>query len=153
MKNSNISLLDAQQLQSLMFDVDNDAQRVVIVGGDGQSIANSIKEGLQGLKLDIPAPIVNIEAPPVPVTTTASSQIQVIEVPVIVKETEVKVIEMPVVVTDVQIVQVDRPVIIKEIEIREIKVATPSHSKLVTALLIAQTLASIILSALHFLKK
>lgn len=87
MKNPNVSDLDHRHAQNRMFDQDNDAQRVVIVGG--------------GLSLDG-----QINA--------SSNQIQTVEVPTIVKE--IQVIEIPVIQKEVQIVEVEKQVIVKEFE-------------------------------------
>lgn len=105
MKNRKISQLDNNQISKLVFDEENEAQRVVIVSGnvpdvkvdvDPSSITNAIMKGLEGFKVDQAS------------VPWSPSLIQTVEVPVIVKETVIERIEVP--------------VIVKEIEYREIKV-------------------------------
>lgn len=94
-KNLKISDTDHHQASNRMFDGDNDAQRVVIVGGgisfDGQ--------------INVP---------------TGSTQIQTIEVPTIVKE--IQIVEVPIIQKEIQIVEVEKQVIVKEFVTIEIPV-------------------------------
>ncbi len=157
MKNQNLTLLDRDQVTILEHDQANDAKRVIIVGGDGAQIAESIKESLKDIKVDFkldeekirgllnefkPAPAVLPEHTIVPVEHT---KIEKIEVPVIIKETEFQVIEKPIVVKEVElkIIEIEKPVFIYQ----------PSETLLIKCLLVIQVAASITLGLLHFFNK
>jgi hypothetical protein len=111
MKNVNISLLDQEQMSRQEHDALHDAKRVIIVGGDGAQIADSIKESLKNLKMN------GSEQP----NTVYIPDIRVLEVPKIIKEIEFKEIEKPVVVTELKIVEIERPTVVTELRIVEIE--------------------------------
>lgn len=153
MKNTNISLLDVAQIQVQTFDSVHDAQRVILVGSDGQQIANAVKDALMNLKVEVnaltPAPL----SSPIPQIDPL-----VIKIPyqTVVKETEFVTIEKPIIVYEYKTIEIEKPIIIREIEIREIEkqviVKEYEHKPtLLTGLLMIQTLATIILSIMHFL--
>jgi hypothetical protein len=114
MKNTNLSLLDSEQMTRQEHDITYDAKRVVIVGDTGKQIAESIKDGLKDLKIDLPKEerqekIVYIPEP------------KIIEVPVIVKEIDIREIEKPIIITEVKIVEIEKPIIVPEIKVVEIE--------------------------------
>lgn len=141
MKNDNLSLLDNDQIIKREHDQDHDAKRVVIVGGDGKQIADSIKEGLKDLKIEIPASNQEVQEKVVYIPEP-----RVLEIPTIVKQIEIREIEKPVVMTEVKIVEVERPIIVPEVRIIEVekqvivKQSEPM-STFIKTVLILQTLA------------
>jgi hypothetical protein len=158
MKNKNRSNLDHNQVVMHMFDSEHDAQRVIIVGGDSAQIAESIKESLKDLKVEISQDkvveaIQNIKMPDYTTAAVMPQQAEVrierIEVPTIIQHTEYKTIEIekpiyitetktveiPVVVPEVKIIEVEKQVIVVEQKIVD------SSSSLVKALLVIQTIA------------
>lgn len=156
MKNRNISLLDEHQMAQRVFDEDQDAQRVTIVGmADlGQSIANSIKESLGSIKAAPELGHYN------------HIEYKEIKIPEIIKETDVQIvyvpqtvieyreIEKPVIVTEIKVVEIEKPVIVKEIQVIEVPmIITESSSKKIELLMFAQTVVLIILSLIHFYHK
>lgn len=115
MKNQNLSLLDANQMSSLMFDEKHDAQRVVIVGDNmAESIANAVTEGIKNIKIDVapPAPFVQ------PIVTPQLDPL-VIKIPyqTVIKETEVVTINVPTIVTEYKIIEVEKPIMITNTEV------------------------------------
>lgn len=164
MKNRNISLLDEHQMAQRVFDEDQDAQRVTIVGmADlGQNLADSLKESLKESLKDI-----NIVFKQ-PENTGHYNHIEYkeIKIPEIIKETDVQIvyvpqtvieyreIEKPVIVTEIKVVEIEKPVIIKEIQVIEVPmIITESSSKKIELLMFAQTVVLIILSLIHFYHK
>lgn len=145
-QNNNVTSLDLNQMMKRTLDEKTDSQRVYIVGQDhsqsAEALAQAVKEGMSNLKLDIPkqeviqVPVVvketEVKVVEVPVIQTQFVD-RVVEKPVIVKETEIKVIEVQKVVFDTKVEVIEKPVIVKETEIKEIKV---SDSKAVIGLLI-----------------
>lgn len=109
MKNRNLSLLDKEQIAVRIFDDEQDAQRVILVGSD---IAETIKEGLKDFKIEV----VQQDK-----TTFPEYKIQTIEIPTIVKEIEIKEIEKQVIVTEYKFIE--KPIIVKEIQIIEVEKA------------------------------
>lgn len=123
-KNKNISRLDLHQMQLRTLDGEIDAQRVMVVGQevnvDTNALTKAIEEGMKSIKIEIPSNTAEVK----------EKEIQVIEVPHIVREvekievpliiTEIKTIEIPVIVKEVQIVEVEKPIIVPEIRIVEI---------------------------------
>lgn len=155
-KNPNISLLDPHQVTLQEHDAHSDAKRVVIVGASG--IAESIKEGLKDLKIDI--------APAAPQVTQALApqiitvpEYKIIEVPttVVIKEIEYRELEKPVIVPEIRVIEVEKPVFIKEIEYREIEKQVIVYEKAeiptyVKYLLLIHTIANVIISLVHIFK-
>lgn len=159
MKNKNISMLDTEQMNRQEHDAMADAKRVVIVGGDGHQIAESIKQSLKDLKIEVSQDqvvdaIKGIKFPELPPpigspALTSEMRIERIEVPTIIKEieyrtieiekpvyiTETKTIEIPVVVPEVKIIEIEKQVVVVESKIVD------SSSNLVKALLVVQTIA------------
>jgi|SRR5271165_5556809 len=124
-KNENLSLLDIHQMSHLMFDEKNDAQRVILVGGDGKQIADSIKESLKDLKIDVNIPeikqqeIQQVEPLVLKIpyqTVVKELEIKEIEKIVFVPEVKIVEIEKPIIVTEVKIIEVEKTVIVKELE-------------------------------------
>jgi hypothetical protein len=129
MKNTNFSQLDTNQIINRKFDESQDADRVILVGGekleisiDSDKIANAVKEGLNNFnfmsenvaKLDTPTQFQSIEKN----VFIPQIEIKTIEVPVIVKEIEYREIEKPIYIE--KVVTIEKPVVIKEIEIKEV---------------------------------
>lgn len=128
-KNSNLTQLDANQIRQKEHDVENDARRVVIVGGgdisfsvDSDKLVNAIKDGLKNITTTGELSISNVPAPVVETIAYSVPQIEyrTIEVPVIVKEIEYREVEKPIYIE--RLVTVDKPVIIKEIEFKTIEI-------------------------------
>lgn len=109
-KNKNISELDVNQMDRLVFDEKMDANRVVIVNWD--QIANAIVPGTINTPLDYQNHLKN----------SIPSTIEKIEVPTIIKEQEIKIIEVPHIVIQKEIERVEIPVIIKQYEKIEVPV-------------------------------
>jgi len=133
MKNTNFSQLDTNQIINRKFDESQDADRVVLVGGeklelsiDSDKIAAAVKEGISLSnfrfgpeyipKLDLPAQIQSIEKN----VFIPQIEIKTIEVPVIIKEIEYKEIIREVPIYIEKIVTVEVPIIVKEIEFKEV---------------------------------
>lgn len=115
MKNSNLSLLDREQAAMRMFDEKHDAQRVILVDGD---IAETIKESLKDLKIEIKA--TQDQATMLP---SLIPQVQVIEIPTIIKEIEVREIEKQILIPEYKLIEIEKPIIVKEIQIIEVEKA------------------------------
>ena len=94
-KNLNPSQQDMNQYSAREHDTENDAKRVIIVGGEGINIQADIK---------IPEAQV-IEIP------TIIKEIERIEIPVIIKEVEIRTIEVPVIIKETQVITVEKPII------------------------------------------
>ncbi len=110
MKNRNLSLLDREQIAIRLFDGEQDAQRVILVGSD---IAESIKESLKDLKIEVKS------QPQI----LAQPEIKTIEIPTIIKEVEIKEIEKVIVVPEYRLIEIEKPVIIKEVQVIEVEKA------------------------------
>ena len=107
-KNISYTSLDPGQLPTYTFDEENDAQRVILVGGEGLSIKAEIPQ--QEIKvIEVPTQVIVKEI-----------EIKEIEKPVIIKETQIVRIEVPVIVKEIEIKEIEKQVIVKEIEIKEI---------------------------------
>jgi hypothetical protein len=131
MKNTNLSLLDTDQIIKKKFDETHDADRVMLVGGekleltiDSDKIANAVKEALSDFKfmsettpkLDIPTQIQSTEK----IVFVPQIEYKTVEVPVYIEKIQYKTIEVPVIVEKIEYRTVEVPVIIKEIEFREV---------------------------------
>ncbi len=113
-----LTQLDNAQLPRYMYDDENQAQRVVVVGGADFKINAQVQQQPQ-----IETRIEKIEVPVIVKETVVQEvhvphiikevQIERIEIPVIVKEVEVQVIKTEVVVTKPEIIQIDKPIIIE----------------------------------------
>lgn len=155
-KNPNISLLDPHQVTLQEHDAHSDAKRVVIVGASG--IAESIKEGLKDLKIDIAPAAPQVTQALVPQIITVP-EYKIIEVPttVVIKEIEYRELEKPVIVPEIRVIEVEKPVFIKEIEYREIEKQVIVYEKAeiptyVKCLLLIHTIANVIISLVHIFK-
>jgi|694.fasta_scaffold00313_39 hypothetical protein len=136
-----ITLRDYNQITAFEHDESLDAKRVIVVGGEMPTF--NIPE------LKMPE-IQKIEVPVI--ITQKELQVERIEVPVIVKETEIKEIEKQVIVLqkEWQVERVEIPIVQKEIEVIEkpvilkeiVQQDLPSWIK---ALLAAQALISLIM--------
>lgn len=150
-RNELLTSLDPNQINIRTFSEEHDAVRVKLIGSgiDSSLVAQSIKDGLtdalkSGLKLES--------------NSIPNTEIKVISVPSIIKETVIERIEVPIITTQYKEIDkhhiireyekievpvyipeikfIDKPVIIKEIEIKEI-----SLPKYINLLVIIQTLA------------
>lgn len=158
MKNSSLTQLDTNQIIQATFDEKQDAQRVILVGGekldikvDSNKIAEAIKDSLKNIT--VPShndwPLTNNFMPVEIERNVFIPQIQKIEIPTIIKEIEYKTVEIPVIVE--KIVYIDKPVFIKEIEFKEIykEKEFPLWHKICT---MVQTIVVIGLLLSHFIK-
>lgn len=168
MNNKNLSALDPHQMLHRTFDDTIDAQRVVIVGNEniGQMIAQSVSEALKNTTFDI-GPLVT--PAPVPAQDVVGHyelkeikvpeiirEVQIVQVPQIVKEIEYREVEKTVIVTEYKTIEV--PVVIKEIEVIEkpvviVERVTAEFPKFFKALIVIQTIASILFTLMFLLKK
>lgn len=148
-KNENISNFDPNQISGLTFDNARDAVRVHIV--DGLTIS--------GENLKVPSTQVQVINVPEIIKETQIQQVEVpvivreyekIEVPVIIKEIEYKTIEVPVVIREVQVIEIEKPVIVTEFKVIEkIIPVIPSY---VNVCMIVQAAAIVGLLLTSFLK-
>lgn len=137
MKNIKLSQLDTNQIIQRKFDEENDAERVVLVGEnltiDSDKIVNAIKEGIKDIRIQ--APEINFPEQKNPELIEKHifiPKIEMVEVPVILKEIEYREIERPIYIEKIitiekpifitEIKEIEKQIIVKEIEIREIKV-------------------------------
>jgi len=148
-RNDDLSLLDNDQLIKREHEQTYDAKRVFIVGGQVPDYSEQIKDGLKNLTITSGTSEVKIERIEVPVIVK-EIEIRTIEVPTVVKET--LTVEIPVIVIQKEVQIIEIPTIVERVRIVEIP-AKMEESKLMHWLLIAQTLASIILSIIHLSKK
>lgn len=115
--------LDAKEVPRYTFDEQQNASRVVIVGGDF-GIAEGIKDSLKDLKVEIaPTSERNVQTIEIPKIITAET-VKIVEIPTIVKELEVKTIEIPVITVEksVQVIEVEKPVVVTEYKTVEVPV-------------------------------
>jgi hypothetical protein len=111
--------LDSKEIPRYTYDEDKNAQRVVLVGDFG--IAESIKESLKDLKIDLPTPqIHDTHRAPEIVEKYIPGPVQTIEVPVIVRETQFK--DVPVIIKETEYKEISVPTIVKETEFRDVPV-------------------------------
>lgn len=129
MKNTKLTQLDNNQIHKMTFDEENDAQRVVLVAGtipdikvdvDPKAITDAIQKGLESFK-------------PSSVPNQSSGELQLVEIPVIVKETVIERIEVPVIIKEIEyreikvpieiikMVEVEKPIFIKEQQIQVVR--------------------------------
>lgn len=124
MKNDKISLLDKEQIAVRIFDESNDAQRVILVGSDGRSIAegisSSVKDALKDIKIEVKEPTITTQQLP----TQAASNPLVIKIPyqTIIKETEIVSIDKPIIIPEIKFIEIEKPIIVTEIKIIEVPV-------------------------------
>lgn len=115
---NNLTQRDTDQIFKHSHDEKLNANRVTIVDGikiDTSNIEHAITSAFGNLKmLEIKAP-----AFPSDFYTQKSKDIQVIEVPVIVKEYET--IEKPVYISEVRVIEVEKPIIIETVKYIEIE--------------------------------
>lgn len=112
----NPSSRDPNQIVQYSHDEKNNAQRVMVVGGDF-GLADAIKEGLKDLKFQQPEfPKFFQDEKEVIV-----KQYEVLEVPRIIKEQEIKIIEVPKVIFETKLIEIDKPFIVKETEVKVIE--------------------------------
>ena len=146
-KNNNISNFDPNQITGLTFDNLRDAVRVHIV--DGLKVtADSINMPEQKV-LQVPVIVKETEIHQINVPVIVK-EIEKVEVPVIIKEVEYKTIEVPVIVREIQVIEIEKPVIVTEFKVIEkIISVVPSYVKIC---MIMQTLALVGLLLTSFLK-
>lgn len=143
-----LTTMDSNMIQRHQHDEDNQAQRVVLVGGDF-GIKEAVQESLKDLKLDIKLPEQKTQVQQQPFIIEKEvivKEYELLKVQEIVKEYEIKVIEIekPIVVTETKLIEV--PVIHKEIQfvdkeviVKEVK----DLDKFVKYMLIIQTIGVI----------
>lgn len=165
MNNKHVSALDPQQMLHRTFDDTMDAQRVVLVGDGniGEMIAASVSEAMRNATFDI-SPVVT--QAPVDVVghyelkeirvPELIREVQIVQVPQIIKEIEYREIEKTVLVTEYKTIEV--PVVVKEIQIIEKPVVVVERvqaefPKFFKALIVIQTIASILFTAIILFKK
>ncbi len=142
---------DPNQIVQYSHDEDQNAQRVVLVGGDF-GIAEAVKESLKDFKIDL------ISQPSAPQFWPNEIEKEVIvkeyvtlTVPQIIKEQEFKVIETERLVTIIEprIIEIEKPILIKETEVKVIEQQViikevKDLDKLIKLLLIAQAVTLVI---------
>lgn len=125
MKLKQLSSLDVNQIIKHQYEEEMNAQRVVIVGQDMSSIADSmkeaVKEGLKNINFELAFP--KQEQPLVIETEVIVKEPQIVEVEKIVTVYETKIVEIEkiVIVKEPQIVEIEKPMIIIEPRIIEIE--------------------------------
>lgn len=125
MKIKQLSSLDVNQIIKHQYEEDMNAQRVVIVGQDmsslAESIKESVKEGLKNINFDLSFP--KQEQPLVIETEVIVKEPQIIEVEKVITIYETKIVEIEkiVIVKEPQIVEIEKPMIIIEPKIIEIE--------------------------------
>jgi hypothetical protein len=143
---------DPHQIVQREFDEDNNAQRVVIVGGEIPAISSQNVQEVRIERIEVPQIIVQKEVQIVEVEKQVIvKEIQIVEVPRFVdKIVEVKrniivekivevIKEVPVIQTEVQVIE--KPIIIKETQVVQIK----EISNLVKVFMAVNSLATLIL--------
>lgn len=152
-KNENISHLDVNQMSVKMFDSENDAQRVVIVGQDidMSGVTKALEEGLKNLQL----PEIKVDLPKFE-AQVGSQEVKVIEIekPIIVEKLVYKEIEVPLLVKEYSIKEIEKPILVEKTEYKEIekpiiiyqqdKVVTPKMLYVFLGLQIVLTLIAIL---------
>lgn len=104
-KNEKLTLLDNPQILRHMFDEENDAQRVIVVGSD---IAKAVKEGLKDLKIEVNPEWSKEWNKIIPYVQPVTLE------PKIIKEIEFKEIE--------KVVYIEKPIIQTEIRVIEVPI-------------------------------
>lgn len=159
MKNTVLTQLDHNQIIKHIFDEENDAQRVSIVSGqipdikvdiDPSTITAAIQKGLESFN---PQP-----------QKTDNFNIQVVEVPVIIKETIIEKIEVPVIIKEIEYreikvpfeviktIEIEKPIIIKQPEVHILTKSTLETKYLrvaVGCLLISEILTLLFIFSRH----
>jgi hypothetical protein len=147
---------DWQQTLVYSHNDDTNAMRVEVVGGG--DIAGSVKEGLveamKGFKIDLSTPPTTapgcIEIPKI------ITEVQIKEVPVIVKEIEIREIQVPIIVKEYQIHESVLPVVKTEIQYIDrpiiVEKTTTSDNKVLNKLILIQTICLILLSLVLCIK-
>jgi hypothetical protein len=157
MKNTKLTQLDLHQIQKRSFDEENDAQRVTIIGGnvpdvkvnvDPSAITNAVKAGFSGLTFPV--------QPVQQQSTQTVTQIQRIEVPVIVKETIIERVEIPTIVKEVvykeikmpvetiRTIEVEKPIVTREIQVIEKSTMETKYLRIVSVVLFITQLISLL---------
>lgn len=148
-KNPNRSLLDLHQIQNLMFDTDNDAQRVVIVGGMTEGQIMSVQQPAQVQTQVITVP--QIERVEVPVIVK-ELEIKEIQVPFIQQETKIVEIEKVIFVPEIKIVEVEKPVVITQVQYKELEPKVEGFKRIIFGILAIQVLSILTQIVFHFFK-
>lgn len=163
MKNNNLSQLDLHQIVKATFQEENDATRVILVGGeklelniDSDKIAEAVKEGLKYIQFEKEQQsLVKLDQPTTFQTIKENVFIPQIEIKEIEKiiyipQIEYREIEKPLIIE--KIVTIEKPIVIKEIEYKEILVEKyyPSFMKICT---IMQAIGIIGLLIINLIKK
>jgi len=147
----NPSSRDPNQIHQYSHDEENNAQRVVLVGGDF-GIANAVKESLKDFKIELNSSSGNISKEPFIIEKEVIvKEYSILQVPQIIREQEIKVIETEKLVTVIEpkIIEIEKPVYIKETEIKVIEQQVivkevKDLDKLIKLLFIAQAVTLVI---------
>jgi len=143
------SNLDQYQMDNNSFDAEKSAWRVSIVDG--------VEVKVDNLQLDLPETVkteVQVVNVPEIIKQTEIHQVNVpvvvkeiekVEVPVVVKEVEYKEIQIPVVVQEVKVIEIEKPIIVKETIFKELPL-------FIKACMAVQALASLGMLISHILK-
>lgn len=160
MRNNNMTQLDTDQIIKKKFDESNDADRVILVGGeklelsiDSDKIAAAVKDGLNGISLTANQNSGEIQIITVPVKENIFiPELQVIEKQVFIPQIEYRTIEVPVITE--KIVTIEKPIIIKEIEYKQIEIEKERFYPLVIKVCtIIQAVAIVAMLLINFLRK
>ena len=122
-KNPNKANLDSGQMYNAVFDGENESFRVSVIDGLELKVENlSIPELKMPEIKEIKVPEIIRQVQIIEIPTIIKETItQTIEVPVVVKEIEFQIVEKPIYITEVKLVEIEKPVIVKETEIKVIE--------------------------------
>lgn len=140
MKNNNLSQLDPHQIVKATFQEENDATRVILVGGeklelniDSDKIAEAVKEGLKHIDFNEGQKRQNFMQMKQQ-AQSSKAQTQIIKENVFIPQIEIKEIEKIVYIPQIEyreierpiivekIITIEKPIVIKEIEYKEVLV-------------------------------
>lgn len=144
--------LDEYQMNNRTFDPAKDAWRVSVIDGVTLNVDNiNIPKGTfdqqsaQIQVINIPEIVKQTEIQQVN-TQVIVKEYEKIEVPVIVKEIEYKIVEVPVIVPEIKIIEIEKPVIVKQTEFKE-------FPTVVKVCMIVQAIATIGILLTHIILK
>lgn len=155
----NYSQLDPNQMASKIFDEENEANRVVIVGQKlevdsgaiSEAVYNALKGSIEGLKpAQVSSPMEVRIVDPKPME-------RVIERPVVVEKVVVQYVDkpIPVVEKEIQVVQVEKPVVVEKVVEKLVPQAESPKSVDITLKVLfgIQALATLLIAISLFIKK
>lgn len=113
-----ISDMDPNVILRTQHDELQQAQRVILVGGEGITINADIKtpqsQDVRIERIEVPVIVKQTEIRELQIPMIIKEvQVQKVEVPVIIKETQVQIVKTEVVVTKPEIIQIDKPIFIE----------------------------------------